>query len=336
MYQQEISIEDCCNKGLQFAYTEKNYTRSEIYFFTLFSSGVECTPCTVSCNKMKCGPQKKCAIRNGRPKCVCSILCKSSKIKKKLKLSSVVTSREIRSLSSEIYINSINQRRLTKTTLTLNSHSNNSNRGISSKIKRTLSSSTLITAHIFDTTIKPKTSGNVNISNKKHRHHDHDQIFHQNQKNNFRDKQREHRIRNALLSGNKTNSYNKINNRNNNSNNRHQDSNGIPSFSTLRKLKQNQQINKKKDGESVLHLQYYKNNNDFNIQEEQQKQQNKQKQQPPENLQIDSKFLEHEPDSYHENNLWVNSFSLQNMYISPFFLFFRLLWYVFIFVLFLK
>lgn len=329
MYQQEISIEDCCRKGSQFAYTEKNYTRSEIYFFTLFSSGVECTPCTLDCSQMKCGPQKRCAVRNGRPKCICSILCKPSKVKKKLKLSSVITNnRQIRSLSSEIYINTFNQRRLTKTTVNWNSGSNSSNRGISSKVKRTLRSSTLITAHIFDTTMKPKNSGSLNIGNKKHRHHDHDQIFHQiqNHESKFNYKEREHRIRNNLLSGNKTDILNKINNRSN-SNNRDQDSNGIPSFSSLRKLKQyQQQMNTKNDEESALHSQSYKKNHGFNIQSQQQKQQ---KQQPPENLQIDNKFLEHEPGSYRKNNLWVSFRSFSPcLDLHLVYLFFRLLWHL--------
>lgn len=315
MYQQEISIEDCCRKGAQFAYTEKNYTRSEIYFFSLFSSGVECLPCTVNCSHMKCGPQKKCAIRNGRPKCICSILCKTSKVKNKLKLTTVLTnSREIRSLSSEIFINTINQRRLTKTTLNLNSGNDSSSRGISSKIKRTLSSSTLITAHIFETTMKPKISGIFNISNKKHRHRDYDQIFHQIQKhkNKYREMESDQSIRNDLLIANKNNDSNRR------SNSHYKDNNGMSSFSSLRKLKQYQQhINNKNDGESMVHLQSHKNNNGFNIQKQQQKQQ---KQQPPENLQIDNKFIEHEPASYHKNNLWVSSFFLENN--SKYFYFF--------------
>lgn len=257
-------------------------------------------------------------------------MCKQPKVEKieKLKLTPlavVANSREIRSLSSEIYINTVNQRRLTKTIFNNNNNNinNSSSRGISSKIKRTLSSSTLITAHIFDTTMKPK-NNNFFIKkkhSKKHRHHDDndDQIFHQIHIAN----NRKHRIRNDLLYGN-TN-YNRtasftsnINNNQStiNRNNRNQDSNGIPSssssFSRLRESKQYQQhINKKNDGELLLHLQlqsYNMKNNGHNghshsIQNQQQKQQ---KQQPPENLQIDNKFLEHEPGSYHENNLWVS------------------------------
>lgn len=319
MYQQEISIEDCCRKGSQFAYTERNYTRSEIYFFTLFSSGVECLPCSVNCSQMKCGPQKKCAIRNGRPKCICSIMCKSSKVNRKTKLSSIITSnRGTRSLSSEIFINTFNQRRLTKTTFNWKIGSNKSSRGISSKVKRTLSTSTIITAHIFDTTLKPKNNDNFKIGNKKHRHHD--QIFHQMRKpkNKLNYKERAYRIKNNFLFHNQTNIFNKINNHSS-SNSLEQDSNVIPSFSSLRKLKQYQQeMHAKNDEQSDLHSQFEKSNQRFNIQQQQQKQQN---QQPPENLKIDNTFLEHEPGSYQENNLWVSSF-LFSLCLEFFFLLF--------------
>ncbi|KAL5289505.1 FST family protein [Megaselia abdita] len=271
MYQQEISADDCCLKGSQFAYTEKNYTRSEIYFFTLFSSGVECTPCKVSCSQLKCGPQKKCAIRKGRPKCICSIECKSSK-KRKLNVSVIKTSRKIRSLSREIYINTFNQRQLTKTTLKWNNDRKKSSRGISSKVKRTLRSSTLITAHIFDTTIKPKNSGSL-IGNKKHKQQDYDQIFHQIQNyNKLKNKEVEQSIKLDFLFENKN-----ISSYNNNNNNRNKGSIFIPSLSSLGKLKP------------------YKQN--ININKE------KQDQQSPGSLKFDSKFLEHETGTYH-NNLW--------------------------------
>ncbi|KAL9920063.1 follistatin isoform 2-T13 [Glossina fuscipes fuscipes] len=44
---------------------------------------MECAPCLESCRNFKCGPNKKCVKRKGRPKCICAPECGANKRKRK-------------------------------------------------------------------------------------------------------------------------------------------------------------------------------------------------------------------------------------------------------------
>ncbi|XP_005192058.2 uncharacterized protein LOC101890976 isoform X1 [Musca domestica] len=70
-----VSKSDCCGANQEFAYTDREPTNVEYFFATAIGGGMECTPCLESCRNVKCGPNKKCVKRKGRPKCVCAPEC---------------------------------------------------------------------------------------------------------------------------------------------------------------------------------------------------------------------------------------------------------------------
>ncbi|XP_073849061.1 follistatin isoform X2 [Musca autumnalis] len=70
-----VSKSDCCGANQEFAYTDREPTSVEYFFATAIGGGMECTPCLESCRNVKCGPNKKCVKRKGRPKCVCAPEC---------------------------------------------------------------------------------------------------------------------------------------------------------------------------------------------------------------------------------------------------------------------
>ncbi|KAH8299897.1 hypothetical protein KR044_007352 [Drosophila immigrans] len=75
IFSTNITKSDCCGVSQTFSYTDRELSSVEYFFATAIGGGVECAPCIESCKGFKCGPNKKCVKRKGRPKCVCAPEC---------------------------------------------------------------------------------------------------------------------------------------------------------------------------------------------------------------------------------------------------------------------
>ncbi|XP_034479837.1 uncharacterized protein LOC117785737 isoform X2 [Drosophila innubila] len=78
IFSTNITKSDCCGSSQTFSYTDRELSNVEYFFATAIGGGVECVPCTETCKGFKCGPNKKCVKRKGRPKCVCAPECGAS------------------------------------------------------------------------------------------------------------------------------------------------------------------------------------------------------------------------------------------------------------------
>lgn len=98
MLNESITREECCgNYGIATAWSAERLDSGTLFFWRVLGGGVPCTPCkgnssfvyfflnvfnnsqTDSCNGVDCGADKKCVVRQGRPKCVCSPNCKENR-----------------------------------------------------------------------------------------------------------------------------------------------------------------------------------------------------------------------------------------------------------------
>ncbi|XP_071965487.1 follistatin-A-like isoform X2 [Antedon mediterranea] len=75
-----ITKKDCCALegvgGTSFGWTETDATTAHIFRLWFDVSGTpDCKPCKVNCDDVDCGPDKKCKMKNGRPRCVCNLNC---------------------------------------------------------------------------------------------------------------------------------------------------------------------------------------------------------------------------------------------------------------------
>ncbi|XP_034141659.1 uncharacterized protein LOC117592171 isoform X2 [Drosophila guanche] len=112
IFSTNITKSECCGASQTFSYTDRELSSVEYFFATAIGGGVECAPCIENCKGFKCGPNKKCVKRKGRPKCVCAPECGAAlrrrQHEKLWKQSPTVTvtltvpPRGSRSLSSEI------------------------------------------------------------------------------------------------------------------------------------------------------------------------------------------------------------------------------------------
>lgn len=99
---QNSTQSQCCTNYpmVQTAWTPEDYDSGAFFFLRVLGDGVRCYPCQgkipntpslflpkkpvlVSCKNVDCGIDRTCAIRKGRPKCICSSKCKEGKIRSK-------------------------------------------------------------------------------------------------------------------------------------------------------------------------------------------------------------------------------------------------------------
>ncbi|KAL6255466.1 hypothetical protein P5V15_013800 [Pogonomyrmex californicus] len=75
---QGVTRENCCasNAAAATAYSEEDLDSGSLFFWRVLGGGVQCRPCRESCVEVKCEEGKKCVVRRGRPRCVCSPECK--------------------------------------------------------------------------------------------------------------------------------------------------------------------------------------------------------------------------------------------------------------------
>ncbi|XP_029055708.2 follistatin-A [Osmia bicornis bicornis] len=76
---QGVTKEHCCasNAEAATAYSEEDLDSGSLFFWRVLGGGVQCRPCRESCKEVRCEEGKKCVVRKGRPRCVCSPECKA-------------------------------------------------------------------------------------------------------------------------------------------------------------------------------------------------------------------------------------------------------------------
>ncbi|XP_076165869.1 follistatin-related protein 3 isoform X4 [Ptiloglossa arizonensis] len=76
---QRVTKENCCasNAAAATAYSEEDLDSEKLFFWGVLGGGVQCRPCRESCAEVRCEEGKKCVVRRGRPRCVCSPECKA-------------------------------------------------------------------------------------------------------------------------------------------------------------------------------------------------------------------------------------------------------------------
>ncbi|XP_070524156.1 follistatin-A isoform X1 [Cardiocondyla obscurior] len=76
---QGVTKENCCasNAAAATAYSDEDLDSGSLFFWRVLGGGVQCRPCRESCAEVRCEEGKKCVVRRGRPRCVCSPECKA-------------------------------------------------------------------------------------------------------------------------------------------------------------------------------------------------------------------------------------------------------------------
>ncbi|XP_011310391.1 follistatin-A [Fopius arisanus] len=76
---QGVTRQECCasNAAAATAYSDEDLDSGSLFFWRVLGGGVQCRPCRESCAEVRCEEGKKCVVRRGRPRCVCSPECKS-------------------------------------------------------------------------------------------------------------------------------------------------------------------------------------------------------------------------------------------------------------------
>lgn len=90
-----VSKAECCSNNSNFGFSEKDASDAELFLITAFNTGATCSSCTgnqqylarrsysllfvppENCSSTTCDSNKRCHMRNGKPKCSCSFDCKS-------------------------------------------------------------------------------------------------------------------------------------------------------------------------------------------------------------------------------------------------------------------
>lgn len=76
IYSLHMSRAECCSSGNPAAWSPQDLTNGEIFLYKAVSGGVVCSPCIESCAGMRCGTGRRCVVRGGTAKCVCSAHCR--------------------------------------------------------------------------------------------------------------------------------------------------------------------------------------------------------------------------------------------------------------------
>ncbi|XP_072038461.1 follistatin-A-like isoform X2 [Amphiura filiformis] len=81
LLKKNVTKEQCCKySGEGISWTEESYSYSDIFKLTNLQNGVpNCQPCRDSCDQIDCGSDKRCVMKAGKPRCVCSPSCSKAK-----------------------------------------------------------------------------------------------------------------------------------------------------------------------------------------------------------------------------------------------------------------
>ncbi|XP_049546534.1 uncharacterized protein LOC125957707 isoform X2 [Anopheles darlingi] len=77
LFARNVTRESCCSGGAGKGFSEKDITDVTLFFINAFNDGMACSSCLAqdSCERAKCGPNKRCVMRHNRPKCICAPTC---------------------------------------------------------------------------------------------------------------------------------------------------------------------------------------------------------------------------------------------------------------------
>ncbi|XP_053684085.1 uncharacterized protein LOC128734096 [Sabethes cyaneus] len=84
LFTRNVTRESCCQAGTGLGFTDRDITDVQIFFVNAFNDGMDCSSCLESCENANCGPNKRCVMKRGRPKCICAPNCKAPKQAKQL------------------------------------------------------------------------------------------------------------------------------------------------------------------------------------------------------------------------------------------------------------
>ncbi|KAL1399483.1 hypothetical protein pipiens_008178, partial [Culex pipiens pipiens] len=79
LFARNVTRDSCCHAGAGLGFSERDITDVQIFFVNAFNDGMDCGSCLDSCDRAKCGPNKRCVMKKGRPKCICAPNCKAPK-----------------------------------------------------------------------------------------------------------------------------------------------------------------------------------------------------------------------------------------------------------------
>ncbi|GLV43487.1 Follistatin [Carabus blaptoides fortunei] len=75
---EKMTKEECCaTNSVATAWSSEDLDAGALFFWRVLGGGVPCYTCKESCSGVQCGSGKKCVVRDGRPKCVCSPDCRA-------------------------------------------------------------------------------------------------------------------------------------------------------------------------------------------------------------------------------------------------------------------
>ncbi|XP_050074001.1 uncharacterized protein LOC126561736 [Anopheles maculipalpis] len=77
LFARNVTRESCCGAGTSGGkgFSERDIPDVGLFFLNAFNDGMECTSCLDTCDRAKCGPNKRCVMRRNRPKCICAPTC---------------------------------------------------------------------------------------------------------------------------------------------------------------------------------------------------------------------------------------------------------------------
>uniref|UniRef100_A0A336LNK1 CSON008443 protein n=1 Tax=Culicoides sonorensis TaxID=179676 RepID=A0A336LNK1_CULSO len=76
IFTKNVQKEECCAAGTDLGWSENDVSDAELFFMAALNTGIQCTSCVDNCATAKCGPSKRCVLRQGQPKCICAPNCK--------------------------------------------------------------------------------------------------------------------------------------------------------------------------------------------------------------------------------------------------------------------
>ncbi|KAE8746344.1 hypothetical protein FOCC_FOCC007016 [Frankliniella occidentalis] len=87
LIQEKVTREQCCaltaaggSHGASTAWSEKDMDAGMLFFWRVLGDGVPCQACRDSCAGVTCGAGRRCAVRWGRPQCVCAPDCSRKRL----------------------------------------------------------------------------------------------------------------------------------------------------------------------------------------------------------------------------------------------------------------
>ncbi|XP_049299324.1 uncharacterized protein LOC125772044 [Anopheles funestus] len=85
LFARNVTRESCCGAGSSGGkgFSERDIPDVGLFFINAFNDGMECTSCLDTCDRTKCGPNKRCVMRRNRPKCICAPTCSGGSNKRR-------------------------------------------------------------------------------------------------------------------------------------------------------------------------------------------------------------------------------------------------------------